>query len=117
MVKILINKKDKKRFEKYFFEENGCWKWKSKKLAFRLNGKIWPARRASWFLYKQEDPSIKCVYHMCACKDCVNPQHLSLCNRAILEEKFSLTKKEKNLKQKKERLLCYMIKKQDVNIC
>lgn len=74
---------DAKRFEKHFvIDASGCWLWESYKDKsgygqVGLWGKILPAHRAAWYIYRYDefDDTLK-VLHADDCpKHCVNPYH------------------------------------------
>ena len=75
----------KRRFlAKVCVRADGCWIWTgSKHVRGRygtvgLMGKTWMAHRASWMLFRGEDPGTLCICHKCDVGMCVNPDHLFL---------------------------------------
>ena len=81
----------KERFLAKVKKDGDCWIWtgaiksytparpKMRKYgygAFRINGKIDRAHRASWIIYHGSIPDGMCVCHKCDVPICVNPEHL-----------------------------------------
>lgn len=75
------------RFMRHVRPDRGHWEWIGAKAGgasgrdygrFQLDGKSWPAHRASWLLWQGTIPEGMQVRRTCLYPGCVNPDHLRL---------------------------------------
>ncbi len=70
------------RFEaKLDRRDDGCWIWKASCYRngygqFYYEGRLQPAHRVSWQLYRGPIPESLTIDHLCRTKLCMNPEHL-----------------------------------------
>jgi hypothetical protein len=77
----------KSRFSGKIDKKGGHWYWKghvskvTKQPQMWVNGKVHPANRVAWMLFKGKVPTPgRVIRHTCGVKNCVNPAHLSISN-------------------------------------
>ena len=77
----------KDRFLSKVDKSGGHWTWTghvskvTKQPQLWVNGKVHPANRVAWLLFKGKTPTPgRIIKHTCGKKNCVNPAHLSISN-------------------------------------
>lgn len=78
-----------------------CLEWQAGKNqhgygTFKVGGKGWLAHRASWFIFKGQDPGALKVLHKCDNPACVSPAHLFLGTQ--VDNIDDMVKKGRNIK-------------------
>ena len=75
----------KSRFLNKIQKRGGHWYWTghvskvTKQPQVWVNGKVYPANRVAWMIFKGKVPTPgRIIRHTCGIKNCVNPAHLSM---------------------------------------
>jgi hypothetical protein len=75
----------KSKFLQKVDKSGGHWLWKghtskvTKQPQVWFKGKVHPANRVAWLLFKGKSPTPgRIIRHTCGKKDCVNPAHLEI---------------------------------------